>query len=91
MHVLSHCDAEPILLVLTDELMKIRAVGHTASDLIVATKQVMKRVRGSYSAAAVLDLDGQETLIAFRDPHGIRPAVYGKNNDAWMVASESVF
>lgn len=90
MHVLSHCDAEPILLVLTDELMKRRAVGHTTADLIIAMKRVMERVRGSYSAAAVLELDGQETLIAFRDPHGIRPAVYGKNGDAWMVASESV-
>ena len=90
MHVLSHCDAEPILLVLTDELMKMRAVHHTTDDLIVAAKNMMARVRGSYSASAVLDLDGKETLIAFRDPHGIRPAVYGRNGDAWMVASESV-
>ena len=90
MHVLSHCDAEPILLVLTDELMKIRAVHHTTDDLIVAAKNMMTRVRGSYSASAVLDLDGKETLIAFRDPHGIRPAVYGRNKGAWMVASESV-
>jgi amidophosphoribosyltransferase len=29
-------------------------------------------------------------LAAFRDPHGIRPGVYGRKGDDWMVASESV-
>jgi amidophosphoribosyltransferase len=30
-------------------------------------------------------------LVAFRDPHGIRPGVYGQREDgAWIVASESV-
>jgi len=42
--------------------------------------------------AAVLEVDGQETLMAFRDPHGIRPACYGRRklDGAWMTASESV-
>lgn len=36
-------------------------------------------------------LDGEPTLVTFRDPHGIRPVVLGKRDDgAWIVASESV-
>jgi amidophosphoribosyltransferase len=89
--VLSECDAEPILLVLADELTRIRPSGHTTDDLVVALGRLMDRVRGSYTATAVLELDGQETLIAFRDPHGLRPGVYGTRADgAWLVASESV-
>lgn len=91
LHVLSRCDAEPILLVLADELTRLRPSGHTEADVVAALGQLMGRVRGSYTAAAVLCVDGQETLIAFRDPHGIRPGVYGTRTDgAWMVASESV-
>jgi amidophosphoribosyltransferase len=87
----SRCDSEPVLLVLGDELLKIRVAGHTTADLVAATEQLMKRLRGSYSAVAVAEIDGRETLIAFRDPHGIRPCVYGVRPDgAWAVASESV-
>jgi amidophosphoribosyltransferase len=51
----------------------------------------MERLRGGYAVVAVMDLDGRETLISFRDPHGIRPAVYGRRGDgAWAIASESV-
>jgi amidophosphoribosyltransferase len=91
LHVMSNCDSEPILLVLADELTKIRPARHTEDDLVVAVGALMKRIRGAYSVVAVLEIDGRETLIAFRDPHGIRPAVYGRHkNGGWMVASESV-
>lgn len=87
----SCCDSEPILLVLGDELLRSKVVGHTTDDLVVALRATMERLRGSYSVVAVLELDGVETLITFRDPHGIRPAVYGRRGDgAWAAASESV-
>ncbi len=87
----SSCDSEPILLVLGDELLRAKVVGHTTQDLVVALRATMERLRGSYSVVMVLEVDGQETLAAFRDPHGIRPAVYGARVDgAWCVASESV-
>ncbi len=90
-HLLSNCDSEPILLMLADELTRIRTTGHTLEDVVVALKPVMERVRGSYSVVAALELDGEETLLGFRDPHGIRPAVYGRRSDgAWVCASESV-
>lgn len=91
MHVLSQCDAEPILLVFAQQLTRQRPSGHTAADVVEAVRQVFARVRGAYSVVAVLDVDGEETLVAFRDPHGIRPGVYGTDgNGAWMAASESV-
>lgn len=89
--VLSQCDAEPILLTFTWALNRKRAVGHTQQDVLEAVHEVHKRVRGAYSVTAVLEVDGQPTLIAFRDPHGIRPGVYGQGADGrWMTASESV-
>lgn len=88
--VLSQCDAEPILLVLEQELTAIRQAGHTREDLKVALAGVFRRVRGAYSVVAILELDGESTLIAFRDPHGIRPGVYGRMGDGWIASSESV-
>ncbi len=91
LHILSQCDAEPILLVLADELTRIRPAGHSAEDLRLAVAAVFRRVRGAYSVVAVLELDGQETLVAFRDPHGIRPGCYGSDGQgSWVAASESV-
>ena len=91
MHVLSSCDAEPLLLVFSQELTRIRAAGHTSDDVAKAVAAVFRRVRGAYSVVAVMEVDGETTLVAFRDPHGIRPGCYGRRSDgAWMVSSESV-
>ena len=91
LHILSQCDAEPILLVLAEELTRLRPSAHTAQDVVAAVRAVYDRVRGAYSVVAVLEVDGRETLLAFRDRHGIRPGVYGRNAAGdWMVASESV-
>lgn len=91
MHVLSDCDVEVILMVLADELTRIAPSGHSTDDLVEAIGRLMGRVRGAYTVTAVLEVDGRESLIAFRDPHGIRPGVVGRREDgAWMVASESV-
>lgn len=91
LHILSQCDAEPILLVLAEELTRIRPSGHTAQDLGQAVAAVFRRVRGAYSVVAVMELDGEETLVAFRDPHGIRPGCYGTDdNGSWVATSESV-
>ncbi len=90
-HVLSGCDAEPLLLVFAQELQAIRPANHTADDVATAVAAVYRRVRGAYSVVAVLAVDGAPTLVAFRDPHGIRPGCYGQRADgAWIVASESV-
>ena len=90
-HVLSHCDAEPLLLAFAAELNRTRVKDHTAADVGVAVKALFGRVRGGFTVTAVMSVDGRETLVAFRDPHGIRPGVYAQHEDGtWVVASESV-
>ncbi|MFT7518070.1 MAG: amidophosphoribosyltransferase [Kiritimatiellia bacterium] len=91
MHVLSDCDVEIILMVLADELTRIAPSNHSEADLVEALQRLMSRIRGAYTVVCVMEVDGLETMVAFRDPHGIRPGVYGTREDgAWMVSSESV-
>jgi len=49
-------------------------------------KAIMKDFEGAYSDVAIYDGE----LYVFRDPHGIRPLVWGENKDFIMFASESV-
>ncbi|RME23361.1 MAG: amidophosphoribosyltransferase [Deltaproteobacteria bacterium] len=53
-------------------------------------RATLQKARGAYSIVAALMLDGKETLVAVRDPWGIRPAVWGRLDGAFIVASESV-
>ncbi|MES1248871.1 MAG: amidophosphoribosyltransferase [Actinomycetota bacterium] len=50
-----------------------------------AVAHAMERLEGAYSIVALT----QETLIAFRDPHGFRPLVLGRIHEDWVVASET--
>ena len=89
--VTSGSDSEPILLVLGDEKLRDRVTGFTEEHVVGAVGRTLDRVQGSYSVVAVTEVDGVETLVAFRDRHGFRPAVYGRRPDgSWVAASESV-
>ena len=90
LHVLSQCDAETILMVMAQAMTVDRPSRHTLEDLKRAVTACFDRLKGAYSTALAMELDGEEVLAAFRDPHGIRPGVYGRRGDSWMVASESV-
>ncbi len=63
----------------------------TEEDIFRAVRTVHDRCKGGYAAVAMIPGYG---VIAFRDPHGIRPAVFGErdtpNGKEFMVASESV-
>src|SRR5699024_7892111 len=52
---------------------------------------VHRRCRGGYAACALIS---DFALVGFRDPHGIRPAVYGQRTGEqgtdYMIAAESV-
>lgn len=93
-HLLSQCDVEPVMCEFADALNLARRSGHTIDDAMAALGEVRKRVRGSYSIVAALMLDGKPTLLVFRDPNGIRPAVLGRRGagaeTAWICASETV-
>jgi amidophosphoribosyltransferase len=87
----SNCDAEAILGVFADALVKSSVVDNTTEHVVMAVREVYEKVRGGYSVVAVMEVDGEETLVAFRDPHGIRPGVYGQSKQgAWAACSESV-
>jgi len=89
-HLVSRCDVEPILCIFSDEVMNRRRVNHTADDVAAALRDTVRMVHGAYSVVFVMEVDGEPTLVAFRDPHGIRPLVMGRRGDAWCVTSESV-
>ena len=45
----------------------------------------MARLEGAYSVVAI----AEEILVAFRDPHGIRPLEVGRLGEDWVIASET--
>ena len=89
----STCDVEVILFAFASALNERLRPGHvvTADDVFHAVKQVFKEVRGAYSVVAVLPDVG---MIAFRDPYGIKPCVFGEKVTSeghfFACASESV-
>lgn len=91
-HINTSSDTEILLNVLADELQHaMSGVVLEASAVFKAVAGVHSRVKGSYAVVAIIAGFG---LLAFRDPHGIRPLCLGyrQTNDKkeWMVASESV-
>src|SRR5215217_3086032 len=50
-----------------------------------AVATVMPRLEGAYSTVVMT----KRAVVAFRDPHGVRPLALGKLADRWCVASES--
>ena len=60
-------------------------------DIFHAVRRVHERCRGAYAAVAMITGVG---IVGFRDPHGIRPLVFGKRmserGPEYVLASESV-
>lgn len=54
-------------------------------DQIQEIKEALETVEGAYSLVILTD----SSLIAARDPHGIRPLALGKLGNAFVVASET--
>ena len=91
-HINTNSDSEVLLNVLAHELQKAaHGTQLDAEAMFKAVRGVHKRVRGAYAVVVMIAGYG---LLAFRDPHGIRPLVLGKNEaqegTEWMLASESV-
>jgi amidophosphoribosyltransferase len=88
----SNCDAEVIMKVFADELSKVVREKNIKRQMAVeAIKNTMDLLNGSYSVVTIVATKG---LIGFKDPHGIRPMIFGKKETDegtyYAFASESV-
>ncbi|MEW5891870.1 MAG: amidophosphoribosyltransferase [Pseudomonadota bacterium] len=91
-HVNTGSDSEVLLNVLAHELnAAVKDHRLSAEAVFAAVSNVHRRCRGAYAVVAMIAGFG---LLAFRDPHGIRPLIFGKQETEagteWLVASESV-
>ncbi|HWO84193.1 MAG TPA: amidophosphoribosyltransferase [Solirubrobacterales bacterium] len=58
---------------------------HDGKMIEDAVQDVMPRLQGAYSTVVMT----KRAIVAFRDPHGIRPLSLGRLGDRFVVASES--
>ena len=90
-HINTNSDSEILLNVLAHELIHAGQLQLTPRDIFNAVRGVHRRCKGAYAVVVMISGMG---ILAFRDPHGIRPLVYGvketKQGMQYMVASESV-
>lgn len=90
-HINTSSDSEVLLNVFAHELHCLGKLRIDANDVFKAVAAVHRRSRGGYAAVAMIIGYG---MVAFRDPHGIRPIVFGKRETdlgtEYMIASESV-
>lgn len=91
-HINTNSDSEVLLNVFAHEL-QLATTGTSLDENTIfnAVASVHRRARGAYAVIAQIVNYG---LVAFRDPHGIRPLCLGSmetdQGTEWMVASESV-
>ncbi|WP_114238459.1 amidophosphoribosyltransferase [Dyella sp. C9] len=90
-HINTDSDSEVLLNVLAHELQIQDRMALTPDHIFKAVAGVHQRARGGYACLALVLGYG---LLAFRDPHGIRPLVLGERITSegreYAVASESV-
>jgi amidophosphoribosyltransferase len=90
-HLNTTSDSEILLNVFAHELGRHASNGLHPQEILDTVESVHKRCSGGYAAVALIVGHG---LVAFRDPHGIRPAILGVRRTHLgverMVASESV-
>lgn len=89
-HLNTESDSEILLNVFAHELAKRQSLRLKPEDVFAAVKGVHRRCKGAYAVIAMITGKG---IVAFRDPYGIRPLVYGsresEHGTEYMVASES--
>jgi len=90
-HVNTTSDSEILLNIMAHELSKSDKLKLDPEDIFTAVTEVNNKVSGGYATIAMIIGHG---IVAFRDPNGIRPLVFGKRESAngteYMFASESV-
>ncbi len=90
-HINTDSDSEILLNVLAHELQIQERHALTPDELFKAVAGLHARAKGGYACVALIVGYG---LLAFRDPHGIRPLVLGERDtpqgSEYAFASESV-
>jgi len=90
-HINTESDSEVLLNVFAHELQITGKLKLKVEDIFKAVSATHQRIEGAYAVVAMLTGRG---ILAFRDPCGIRPVVYGKretkSGTEYMVSSESV-
>ncbi len=90
-HINTSSDSEILLNVFAHELYTVAKLRLSPEHVFRAVANVHRRVRGAYAVVIMIVGFG---VLAFRDPYGIRPAVYGRRDTdqgpEHMIASESV-
>ncbi len=90
-HINTNSDSEILLNIFAHELQKSSTQKLDQNIVFAAVEQVYERCVGGFAAISMINGHG---MVAFRDPHGIRPLVFGKKEvngvTEYMFASESV-
>ena len=90
-HLNTESDSEVLLNIFAHELLQRGVLRLTPEDIFAAVSGMHLRCRGAYACVAMITGYG---IVGFRDPYGIRPAVYGVRETPagldYMIASESV-
>jgi len=90
-HINTDSDSEILLNVFAHELQAVAKLRLTPEHIFRAVTAVHRRCRGAYVVTMLVAGFG---IVAFRDPCGIRPLVFGKRETVegteYMFASESV-
>jgi len=67
------------------EIMAALLSSHAGTFIEDAVAEVMPRLQGAYSTVVMT----KHAIVAFRDPHGVRPLSLGQLGKRFVVASES--
>ncbi len=82
----TNVDTELLMALFALNLQLVNGESNSKPDWIKVISNVSKEIDGAYSC---IILSGNGDIIAFKDPNGIRPLVYGENEKIIGVASES--
>jgi amidophosphoribosyltransferase len=70
----------------TDSEILLHLIAHAkTSNFLEALQLTLLRIKGAYSLVVLRP----DSLVAVRDPHGIRPLCLGRLDQGWVVASET--
>ena len=90
-HINTDSDSEALLNVFAHELLSLEKIQPSPANIFDAVSRVHERCKGAYAVVGMIASYG---MIAFRDPYGIRPLIYGQRKTPsgieYMVASETV-